>query len=129
MLFCAAFLTSWLLSPTKVMTTIATIEIITTAAIRVARDLPGLPFSIMLPAHAIVEARCIRTRVEEEAHAPSSLCQPICWFCAPLSGRAGPITGSSPSGSLRNTVNSPLPSIDGPDVQRPSGNVPSTEVA
>jgi hypothetical protein len=61
--------------------------------------------------------------------APQGRDQPICWFWAPLSGRAGPITGSSPSGSLRNTVNSPLPSIEGPDVQRPSGNVPSTDVA
>lgn len=55
--------------------------------------------------------------------------QPICWDSAPLSGRAGPSTGSSPIGWFWTTLNVPLPSSDGPCVQRPAGGgEPSADV-
>lgn len=76
-----------------------------------------------LPRHAEAGGAAIATDPVRSGQA-----LPICSDCAPLSGRAGPRTGSWPSGSLRKVVNSPLPSIEGPWVHRPSGAAPSREV-
>ena len=80
----------------------------------------------MAPERPTLDARAGRSGGVAAARLP----QPICWLSAALSARAGPSTGSSPSGLFLNTVNSPLPSSDGPDVQRPCGaSEPSTPVS
>ena len=81
-----------------------------------------------------------RRRLTGRRHALSKACRPprsgaggtrmadqaICSFWAAESDRAGPSTGSSPSGAFCMTENCALPSRLGPSVQRPAmGGVPS----